>query len=91
MSAAVKSIEDHGYILDFGIPGIFGFLSFADATKGSFDTKAILYIGQLLDVIVTKVSGNGRTFTVSVDPESFVSSSVRLLAPFTYLLFNDLS
>src|ERR1700732_4366298 len=33
LSAAVKSIEDHGYILDLGLPDVSGFLSFEDANK----------------------------------------------------------
>ncbi|KAJ7900149.1 hypothetical protein B0H14DRAFT_2672489 [Mycena olivaceomarginata] len=74
ISAAVKSVEDHGYILDLGIPDISGFLSFKDAKKGPFEAKTKLQLGRLLDVTVTSVSANGRTCNVSVDVESFCGS-----------------
>ncbi|KAF7339630.1 rRNA biogenesis protein RRP5 [Mycena sanguinolenta] len=74
LSAAVKSVEDHGYILDLGVPEISGFLSFKDAKKGPFDTKAKLSVGRLLDVAVASVSANGRTCNVSVDVETFSGS-----------------
>ncbi|KAJ6519637.1 hypothetical protein C8R45DRAFT_1204771 [Mycena sanguinolenta] len=74
LSAAVKSVEDHGYILDLGIPEISGFLSFKDAKKGPFAAKAKLSAGRLLDVAVASVSANGRTCNVSVDVETFSGS-----------------
>ncbi|KAF7339807.1 rRNA biogenesis protein RRP5 [Mycena venus] len=74
LSAAVKSVEDHGYILDLGVPEISGFLSFKDAKKGPFEAKTKLPLGRLLDVAVTGVSANGRTCNVGVDIESFRGS-----------------
>ncbi|TBU63713.1 U3 snoRNP-associated protein Rrp5 [Dichomitus squalens] len=76
MSAAVKSIEDHGYILDLGMSDVSGFLSFKDAQKGSWGTEKKLHIGQLLDVAVVKMSGNGRTCNVSVDPKTISTASI---------------
>ena len=76
LSAAVKSIEDHGYILDLGMPDVSGFLSFKDAIKGPFDHNSKLHVGRLVDVSVSKMSGNGRICTVTVDSPTFVSSSV---------------
>ncbi|RPD57053.1 U3 snoRNP-associated protein Rrp5 [Lentinus tigrinus ALCF2SS1-6] len=74
LSAAVKSVEDHGYILDLGIPDVSGFLSFKDAQKGPFKSDKKLHVGRLLDVAVSKMSGNGRTCTVSVDTKSVASA-----------------
>ncbi|KAI0639642.1 U3 snoRNP-associated protein Rrp5 [Trametes polyzona] len=76
LSASVKSVEDHGYILDLGIPEVSGFLSFKEAQKGPFPEERKLHVGRLLDVSVTKLSGNGRTCTVSVDPQTLRSASL---------------
>lgn len=77
----MKSQEDHGYILDFGIPDISGFLPFNEGKDE--DTK--LHVGVLLDVTITKVSGNGRTCTVSADQATFTSSYVCLHIPSLHL------
>ncbi|KAI0720020.1 U3 snoRNP-associated protein Rrp5 [Cerioporus squamosus] len=74
LSAAVKSVEDHGYILDLGIPDVSGFLSFKDAQKGPFESDKKLHVGRLLDVAVSKMSGNGRTCNVSVESKSLASA-----------------
>ncbi|KAG6862187.1 hypothetical protein C0995_004269 [Termitomyces sp. Mi166 len=71
----VKSIEDHGYILDLGLPDVSGFLSFKDAEQGPAGNKK-LYLGQLLDVTVTKMSTNGRICNVVADQSTFSSSSL---------------
>lgn len=87
LSASVKSVEDHGYILDLGMSEVTGFLSFKDAQKGHFDEDKKLQVGRLLDVIVSKLSGNGRTCNVSVDPQTLKSVSVRVaLTRKTHLL-----
>jgi rRNA biogenesis protein RRP5 len=70
----VKSIEDHGYIMELGVPKVSGFLSFEDAKLGSGDRR--LYVGQLLEVTVIKVSSNGRICNVAADPKKFRFSSV---------------
>lgn len=72
----MKSVEDHGYILDIGIPDVSGFLSFKDAQKGPFDTDRKFHVGRLLDVTVSKMAGNGRTCNVSVDPKILATASV---------------
>lgn len=71
----MKSQEDHGYILDFGIPDISGFLPFNERNEPKNEDSK-LHVGVLLDVTVTKVSGNGRTCTVSGDHTTFTSSYV---------------
>lgn len=75
LSAAVQSAEDHGYILDIGVQGSSGFLSFKEAKKGGPDGSK-LHVGQLLDVAVVKMSGNDRICTVSIDPRGIQSSSI---------------
>lgn len=75
-SAAVKSVEDHGYILDLGVPDISGFLSFKDAKQSPHLGERRLTVGHLLDVCITKLSSNGRTCNVTVNPDSVASSSL---------------
>ncbi|RDB29525.1 rRNA biogenesis protein RRP5 [Hypsizygus marmoreus] len=76
ITAAVKSIEDHGYILELGVPDVAGFLSFKDAQKAPIAENKKLYVGQVVDVTVTKMSSNGRTCNVSADPATFSSTSL---------------
>ncbi|KAG2159661.1 uncharacterized protein EDB93DRAFT_5621 [Suillus bovinus] len=75
LSAAVQSVEDHGYILDIGVQGCSGFLPFKDAQKGGSDCSK-LHVGQLLDIAVVKMSGNEKICTVTVDPRVIQSSSI---------------
>jgi hypothetical protein len=91
MSAAVKSVEDHGYILDLGLSDVTGFLSFRDAQKGHADKMATLHVGQLVDVSVTKLSRNDRTCNVTIDTVTFSSSSVSSLLFHTLCLIYVLS
>ncbi|TFK36889.1 hypothetical protein BDQ12DRAFT_686041 [Crucibulum laeve] len=76
LTAAIKSVEDHGYILDLGIPDISGFLSFADASQILLGKRIKLSAGWVLPVTVSKVSGNGRTCNVVADSSTFASSSL---------------
>ncbi len=76
MSASVKSIEDHGYILNLGIPEVSGFLSFTDAKK-SLQSSSSLLIGSIVDVSISKLSSNGRTCNVTIAPSSIRLSHVR--------------
>lgn len=73
----MQSVEDHGYILDIGVQGSSGFLSFKEAKKGGSDCSK-LHVGQLLDIAVMKMSSNEKICTVSVDPQVIQSSSVSL-------------
>jgi hypothetical protein len=50
MSASVKSIEDHGYILNLGVPEVSGFLSFKDAKKSLESSKTFCW--RIVDVSV---------------------------------------
>lgn len=53
-----------------------GFLSFKEAKKGPFGDDNKLPVGRLIDVCVVKITGNGRTCTVSVDFASVRDASV---------------
>ena len=75
MSASVKSIEDHGYILNLGIPDVSGFLSFKDAKK-ALENSLKLHVGSIVDVSVSKLSSNGRTCNVTISPSSIKVSYV---------------
>ena len=72
----MKSVEDHGYILNLGTSDMSGFLSFKDAEKGLYPSGSKLQVGGILDVVVSKVAGNGRTCNVSVDAAKISSSAV---------------
>ncbi|KAL0071786.1 rRNA biogenesis protein rrp5 [Marasmius tenuissimus] len=71
LTAAVKSLEDHGYLLDLGVSDVSGFLSFKEATS----ITERLRVGQLVNVAVNKLSANGRTCEVTADPKIFTTSS----------------
>ncbi|KAF7320265.1 hypothetical protein MKEN_00811100 [Mycena kentingensis (nom. inval.)] len=68
LSAAIQSLEDHGYILNLGLTDISGFLSYKDAPKKAF------VVGQLVNATVTSKSKNGRTCNVAVDEAAFSDS-----------------
>lgn len=74
-SASIASVEDHGYILDIGLPDVSGFLSFKEASYDPWSQKK-LGVGYLLDVCVLKMSGNGRTCNVTVKPDTIRTASV---------------
>ena len=78
MTAAVKSREDHGYILEIGISDVSGFLSFKDADPLQQNRDVKLPTGALFDVTITKVSANGRICTLSRDSTLFVKSAVSI-------------
>ncbi|KAF9527766.1 hypothetical protein CPB83DRAFT_376457 [Crepidotus variabilis] len=86
LTGAIKSREDHGYIMDFGIQEVSGFLSFKDASRGGAVDGTRLYTSSILDVIITKVSANGRTCAVSTDPSSFTSSHLSEISSVTSVL-----
>ncbi|KAL4241734.1 hypothetical protein ABKN59_000784 [Abortiporus biennis] len=86
LSASVKSIEDHGYILNFGVPEVSGFLSFKDADSSLGLKNQKLQVGSLLDTCISKVSTNGRTFTVTVDPAVIRSASISEVTNVTSIL-----
>ncbi|KAJ7102119.1 hypothetical protein B0H15DRAFT_813261 [Mycena belliarum] len=86
LSAAIQSVEDHGYIMDLGIQGISGFLSFKDAKQGPSAAKSRLSVGRLIDVTVTNVSSNGRTCNFELDSGTFSGSCLTEVTSATSVL-----
>lgn len=77
MSATIKSVEDHGYILDLGMGDeASAFLSFEAAKQGPWNTEDDLCVGQVVDVNIVSLAKSGRTCTVSIDPKFFSSAAV---------------
>src|SRR6266404_1161593 len=75
MSASVKSVEDHGYILNLGVPEVSAFLSFKDAKK-ALESSERLSVGAVVDVSILKMSSNGRTCNVMIAPSTIKASHV---------------
>ncbi|CAA3014339.1 rRNA biogenesis RRP5 [Olea europaea subsp. europaea] len=72
LSAYVKSIEDHGFILHFGLPTFAGFMSKPNQTEGSnIKTR----VGQLLQGVVKSVDKTRKVVHLSSDPD-LISKSV---------------
>ncbi|CAH8356759.1 unnamed protein product [Eruca vesicaria subsp. sativa] len=64
VSANVKSVEDHGYILHFGMPSITGFI------KKNNDGTQELKTGQLIQGVVTNIDKERKIVRLSSDPDS---------------------
>ncbi|KAK3020344.1 hypothetical protein RJ639_045328 [Escallonia herrerae] len=66
LSAYVKSIEDHGYMLHFGLPSFTGFMP-RNSHSGSRDVD--VNIGQLLQGVVKNVDKTRKVVYLSYDPD----------------------
>ncbi|KAK2985370.1 hypothetical protein RJ640_029327 [Escallonia rubra] len=66
LSAYVKSIEDHGYMLHFGLPSFTGFMP-RNSHSGSRDVN--VNIGQLLQGVVKNVDKTRKVVYLSYDPD----------------------
>lgn len=75
IAGAVKSIEDHGYVLDFGIKNVSGFLSFKDAKKGPWGKKK-LSVGALVQTCVRSMSPNSKVCTVTIEESTLSAAKV---------------
>ena len=64
MSAAVQSVEDHGYVMDIGIQGVRSFM-----TK---ETNGDLVIGQLVQCYITQCQVDGHIATLTLSTESSI-------------------
>ncbi|CAL0321523.1 unnamed protein product [Lupinus luteus] len=86
LAAYVKSIEDHGYILHFGLPSFTGFLPKNSSTEG---LGSELKVGQLLQGLVRKIDKVRKVVYLSSDPDTLSKSvtkdlkglSIDLLVP----------
>ncbi|CAH1763633.1 11289_t:CDS:10 [Entrophospora sp. SA101] len=72
LSASVKSIEDHGYVLSTGFNNINTFLNNKNSQSyiKKFKNGNQLTIGQVLIVSIINVAENGRTVNVTADIET---------------------
>lgn len=73
LCAAVKSVEDHGYILDVGLPTVSGFLRYS--SNSSSDTRRP--IGSLVDVSVEKLAEDGRTCLFTANEMEFKTTILK--------------
>ncbi|KAG8983815.1 rRNA biogenesis protein rrp5, partial [Tulasnella sp. 427] len=69
LAASVKSVEDHGYSLDFGLADVSGFLKFSDAETAGLSSSARLHVGTVVTCTVEEKSAKkkGRVFQVTVN------------------------
>ena len=71
LQSAVKSVEDHGYVMDVGVGGLTAFLPKKKA-------KNDLAVGQLIPALVTKGTEGGasRSISLTADPEKLARATV---------------
>ncbi|KAM0751109.1 hypothetical protein T439DRAFT_301042 [Meredithblackwellia eburnea MCA 4105] len=86
LTAAVKSVEDHGYILSFGVQSLSSFLKFKDTKNQLRASTSKLHVGQVLACRIKDVSENGRTCNVSVDPVEVAGSTLSSATSITSIL-----
>ncbi|KAE8209720.1 hypothetical protein CF327_g6323 [Tilletia walkeri] len=73
LPAVVKSVEDHGYILDFGLEvPLAGFCPFKNSPSGKKDVK--LHVGQVIPASVISVTDNKRSATVILRSKEVTSA-----------------
>ncbi|KFK38561.1 hypothetical protein AALP_AA3G129700 [Arabis alpina] len=65
-TANVKSVEDHGYILHFGLPSVTGFIEISNDGNQESGKKT----GQLIQGVVTKIDRERKIVHLSSDPDS---------------------
>jgi rRNA biogenesis protein RRP5 len=77
LTACVQSVEDHGYLLSFGIPGTSGFLPKKKAASISNiqrRTSPIITAGTLLQIVIEKEGSKPGAFIVTADPDTVASN-----------------
>ncbi|KAF9131428.1 rRNA biogenesis protein rrp5 [Mortierella sp. 14UC] len=69
VSGAVKSVEDHGYIVNLGINGLHGFLKNSEAKmyQRIKNNEKPLAVGQVLTFSVLSMESNKKTVQLTVD------------------------
>ncbi|CDU23309.1 related to RRP5-processing of pre-ribosomal RNA [Sporisorium scitamineum] len=91
LSAAISSVEDHGYMLDAGLPEFRGFVPFADAAKlpSSFHAGKngkSLQVGSVVFTKITKIPENKRSFEATLDPKTVSTSPIKHAPAITAIL-----
>ena len=72
--------------MELGILDVLGFLSFKDARNKQPENKKELQVGQLIDVIVLKMSSNGRLCNLLVNSTQFANSAASVSRSFAMYL-----
>ncbi len=89
ISGSISSIEDHGYLIDFGVTSKNGFLLKKNASEyiKKYLNGAPLFVGQLVNCLVVN-GASARSIPVTIDPEKITSSmlSVDTFIPLSSLL-----
>ncbi|XP_063163179.1 protein RRP5 homolog isoform X1 [Candoia aspera] len=77
LSGCISSIEDHGYLIDIGIPGTKAFLprQKAQGYLQSLNKGTELKIGQYLNCLIEEVKNGGRIIRISIN-QSEVASAI---------------
>lgn len=91
LSASISSVEDHGYMLDSGIPEFRGFVPFTDAAKlpSSFHAGKngkSLQVGSVVFAKITKIPENRRSFEVTLDPKTVTNTPIKHVPSITAIL-----
>lgn len=63
---AVRSVEDHGYLIDLGVADVDGFVSSKEMEKNGFDKDVAGQVGALLPLTVTRKTNKVANLTPSV-------------------------
>ncbi|KAL5533988.1 hypothetical protein ACEPAG_448 [Sanghuangporus baumii] len=83
LCAAIKAVEDHGYVLDIGLPGISGFLRY---NKDEVPQKSRMRIGSLVNVVTEKLGEDGRTCIFTENENEFKASVLNEITNVSSLL-----
>lgn len=77
MGVSVESVEDHGYVMAIGVPGMTGFCRHSDAKTfiEKYNKGENLVVGQYVECVVKDVK-NKRTVNLSMDQKTVTSSRV---------------
>jgi len=73
MMACVKSVEDHGYVLSFGLPSFSGFLPHGDKNDGRGKLKK----GQLVQGVVSGIDRVTSVISMKLDPMSVTNNIIK--------------
>ncbi|EIM20729.1 hypothetical protein E3Q22_03362 [Wallemia mellicola] len=69
---AVRSVEDHGYLVDLGVPDVDGFVSTTEMDASGFDKELAGQVGSILPLTVT--SKSNKVVNLSPNPSTFAKS-----------------
>lgn len=79
----IKSKEDHGYLVDTGVQGVQGFISFKDAEDKP-------HIGQVVNGSIVNVVESGKSISASLKQNKIVSSQLSVAPTISALMPGNL-